>query len=168
MIEVEVTYEPADYVRAIRFISRRPNRMFNSLMLICAIVFVFLLFTVDPFGFKWWINLAVIAALIIWYVLMRFIHRWNVGRQLRNAPSAQGAHVWVIGGDGIKISGTLSAGDFKWQAFSKVRESKDDFFFYTAPRFAHFLPKRSLAGEQEINSLRQLITETVRNKAKLR
>ena len=167
MIEAEVTYEPADYVRALRFMSRRANRIGNGVMLVFAIVFALLLYRADPFGFRWWIGPAVIALLVLWYCLMMFIRTWNIGRQLRKAPAAQGTHVWVVGKDGIKISGALSTADLKWQAISKVRESRDDFFFYTAPRFAQFLPKRSLASEHDIVILRNLITDMVGEKAKI-
>jgi len=38
VIQAEVTYEPEDYVRALRFMSRRPSQVFNLFMLVGAIV----------------------------------------------------------------------------------------------------------------------------------
>ena len=167
MIVAEVTYGQKDYARAIRFMGRRQNRVFNMFLLLAAIVIVSWLYVRDPFGFSWWIVPAIIALLVLWYGLMRLIATWNVSRQLRNAPAAQGSHIWTIGSEGINIAGPISRGDLKWEAIIKVLESKHDFFFYTAPKFAQFLPKRSVSGDESLASLRKLITERMGQKAKV-
>ena len=167
MIEVEVTYDQSDYVRAVRSMSQRQNRVFCWLLVIGGSVFALLLYRADPADFKWLAIPAILGLLIFFYGLIRITQSWNITRQLRGAPSAHGAHVWAIGKEGIRISGALSNTDIKWEAITKVRESKDDFFFYQAPRFARFLPKRILTGEQQVVDLRRLITEEVGNKAEL-
>ena len=167
MIVAEVTYEQKDYARAIRFMTRRQNRVFNMFLLLAAIVIVSWLYVRDPFGFGWWILPAIIAVLVLWYGAMRSIATWNISRQLRNAPAAQGSHTWTIGLDGINIAGPLSRGDLKWEAIIKVLESKEDFFFYTAPKFAQFLPKRSVLGDESLVRLRTLITERLGKKARV-
>ena len=167
MIEVEVTYDQSDYVRAIRFISRRQNMVVTGFIVVCAMGIALLLYIEDTADFKWWVMPAMAAVLILLYGLTRGSQSWNISRQLKGAPSARGAHVWQVGNEGIRISGALNNTEMKWPAVVKVRESTKDFFFYEAPRFARFLPKRVLANEQQIVELRRLINEKLGKKAAL-
>lgn len=167
VITVEVTYSEADYARALRFMSRRQIRIFNCMIVIGAVVFALLLYRADPAAFHWWAMPAIAGLGIFFFGLIRLSHRWGIGRQLKSMPSAQGPHLWEISDDGIKATGPLSSVDMKWQAILRVRESKDDFLFYTATRFSRFLPKRVFANEEEIGDLRRLIIEKLGPKAEL-
>jgi hypothetical protein len=167
VIEVEVTYDRSDYVRAIRFMSRRQNRASIGLMVIGGVVLALLLYGADPADFKWWVVPVIFGLIIFFYSLIRIIQSSTVARQLKSVPSAHGPHIWAIGREGIRISGELSNTEIKWEAVIKARESANDFFFYLAPRFARFLPKRTLSGEQQVADLKHLISETLGKKAQL-
>ena len=165
MFEVEVTYSRDDYVRAFRFMSRRQLRIFNWTIIIGAVMFASVLYKADPAGFHWWVIPAIVGLGIFFFGLIRFNQRWNIGRQLKSAPDAQGSHRWVINDEGIKITGALSNTEIKYEAIIKVRESKSDLFFYSATRFARFLPKRVITDEQQDHDLRRLLTQKLGNKA---
>ena len=167
MFEVEVTYSRDDYVRAFRFMSRHQLRIFNWMIVIGAVVSALLLYRADPADFDWWVIPAIVGLGIFFFGLIRLNRRWSIGRQLKSAPDAQGSHRWVINGEGIRITGALSNTEIKWEAIIRVRESKSDFFFYSATRFARFLPKRVFTDEQQKDDLRRLLTEKLGNKAAL-
>ena len=167
MFEVDVTYDRDDYVRAFRFMSRRQLRIFNWMIVIGTVMSASVLYRADPADFHWWVIPAILGLGIFFFGLIRVNQRWNIGRQLKSAPDAQGSHRWVINGEGIRITGALSNTEIKWEAIIKVRESKSDLFFYSATRFARFLPKRVLTDEQQKGHLRRLLTERLGNKAEL-
>jgi hypothetical protein len=161
VVNADITYDRADYVRAIRFMSRRQNRVFNWILAVGAIVFALLLYRAYAEESEWWMILGTCGLVVFFYLLARTLQTWNIGRQLKNAPDALLGHHWVISDAGIATKSELSSTEIKWEAVTKFRESKTDFFFYTAPRFAKFLPKRSLPDEQQRNELRRMAMEQV-------
>lgn len=162
MIVADVKYEPNDYVRASRFMSRRQNTAFSLLLIFGGICFALVSFTRLSNGdAEWWMVLLVPGLLVFFYLLARALQVRNIGKQFKNAPDAQTVQHWTINADGLTTHSELSSSEIKWDAVIKFRESKTDFFFFTAPRFAKFIPKRAV-GEEAQKDLRRLAAENIR------
>jgi hypothetical protein len=162
VVNAEVKYERADYVRAIRFMSRRQNSLFNLMLILGAIIFTLLFLLRATAGdAEWWTVPAVPVVVVSLHFLVRALQVRNISRQLKSAPDAQCVQHWVISDAGLENNSELSNSQIKWGAVIKFRESKSDFFFYTAPRFAKFLPKRALTDGQQTEELRRLAAQNV-------
>jgi hypothetical protein len=146
--------------------SREQYRIFTLLVVIGGILLGIFLYRDGFADFEWWVIPAILASLAFMYGISLLMQRVNIARQLAKIPDSRGPYVWTIDTEGMRIGGSLSSSDIKWAAITKVRETKLDFFFYVAPKFARFLPKRNLT-DQGVVELRGLITECVPGKAKL-
>ena len=166
MIEVQVTYDNSDYQRAISFMSRVQNRIYGAVLVIGGFFLGIFLYRANLDNFVWWVIPAILLMLFFVYGVTVLTGRWNIARQLKKIPDSHGPYDWTIDAEGLRIAGALSSTAIKWAAITKVLESKIYFFFYQAPRFARFLPKRTLTGEQ-LAELRRLIIEQAPGKAKL-
>ena len=165
MIEAEVIYEASDYQRALRFISLRQIRLFQGMLMIGGIIGALLLFAKSA-NFQWWNLLVLLAALAFIYGLSEFLRRWNIARQFRKLPDAHHPYTWELNAEGIRITGAVSSSEIKWAGIIKVRESNTDIFFFQAPKFARFLPKRSLTKDR-LAAVRQLVRQLLPEKADL-
>ena len=166
-LTAEITYSELDYRRAVKFMSRSQNALFRGLVLIGIVAVALLIYSADFDQMGWWVKPMFAAWITLFTVLVRTVQVRNMSKQLKSAPSAQGNHTWSFSDEGIKIVGPLSAGDIKWEAIVKARESKTDFFFYTTKHFALFLPKRVLAGDPETVDLRRILGANLGDRAKL-
>jgi hypothetical protein len=166
VIEAEVTYSDADYQRAVRFMSRDQYRLFTLMIVIGGILLGSFLYRAGFADLGWWVIPAILISLAFMYGVSLLTQRANIARQLAKIPDSHGPYVWTFDGDGIRIGGSLSSSVIKWAAIIKVRETKLDFFFYVAPKFARFLPKRNLT-DQGVAELKALITDCIPGKARL-
>lgn len=146
--------------------SRDQYRIFTLLIVIGGVLLSVFFYRNGLADAEWWVIPAILVSLAFGYVASLLMQRVNIARQLAKIPDAYGPHVWTIDSEGIRIEGSLSSSAIKWAAITKVRETKLDFFFYVAPKFSRFLPKRNLA-DPIVAELRGLITEFVPGKAKL-
>ena len=165
VIEVEVIYEESDYQRALRFISLRQIRLFRGLLVIAGIISALLLYAKSA-SFQWWSFPVLLAALVSLFGLNELMRRWNIARQVRKLPDAHHPYTWTLDAESIGITCALSRSEIKWAAILKVRESSTDIFFYQAPKFARFLPKRVL-NKERLAGVRQLVTQVVPGKTDL-
>jgi hypothetical protein len=168
VVKVELTYEDADYQRAIRFMSRDQYRIGFAVLAIGGLVLGTFLYRAGlSEDFAWWVIPGLFVLVALFYGLSALSQRWTIRRQLAKIPDSRGPYVWTIDTEGIQISGALSSSTIKWAALTKVRETKLDFFFYQGPKIARFLPKRVISDSQQQSDLRRLIAECMPGKAKL-
>lgn len=167
MIAVEVTYTEADYLRVIRFTTNRQTKIFNIMLVLGAAILALLLYRANPDGFHWWAIPAIAGLLFLFFYLIRFTQRLNIGKQLKSVPAINEPYVFTFSEEEITIAGRLSSSTIKWEAIVKACESKTDFLFYTAKRFAQFLPKRAFGHTEEMNELRVLLNRNLGDKAEL-
>ena len=165
MIEAEVVYEGSDYQRALKFLSLRQIRLFRGLLVIAGIISALLLYAKSA-NFQWWSFPVLMAAVVLLFGINELMRRWNIARQFRKLPDAHHPYSWTFDADSIRITSALTRSEIKWAGILKVRESSTDLFFYQAPKFARFLPKRVLTRER-LAGVRQLITQLVAQKAQL-
>ena len=167
MIAVEVTYTEADYLRVIRFTTNRQTKTFTIMLVLGTVILALLVYRANPDGFHWWAIPAIAGLLFLFFYLVRFMQRFNVGRQLKSVPGINEPYVFTFSEEGIAIVGRLSNANIKWEAIVKARESKSDFLFYTTKRFAQFLPKRAFVNSEDMNNLRVLLSESLGKRAQL-
>ena len=94
MISLEVTYTKSDYVRVLKFMTRRRNVISSGLILVGAVVIGLLLFRANSGEFWWFAALMAVVWIVLFSFLVPFIQRRNIGKQLKSAPSSQGPHIW--------------------------------------------------------------------------
>ncbi|HMJ24927.1 MAG TPA: YcxB family protein, partial [Pyrinomonadaceae bacterium] len=147
VITVEVTYSERDYLRAVKFLSRRENRITYGFIALCVVVVGLMLYRANYSELGWWVKPFFGVLFIVFMVLLRMVQLRKPGKHRKNTPLAQGPLVWKLTNESLRLTGQLSDSEIKWEAIVKVRETKRDFFFYTSKRIALFLPKRFLSNE---------------------
>ena len=104
-------------------------------------------------------------------VLLAVLFYWSVyrgaRRQFNTNSSLREKRHFVISEGGLESSSSSSAGKLAWTLFHKVVETPEMFFFFTSSVGFIVLPKRSLAGGEQVQALRTLIRQTLGGKAKL-
>ena len=166
MIEVRVTYTPEDYLRVFRFTATKQTRIFTIMLVLGAALLAFLLYRANPAGFHWWAIPAIGALTCLFLGLIRWLQRFNIGRQVKSIPGSSEPYVYTFTEEGITIAGRLSSANIKWEALVKARESQTDLLFYTAKRFAQFLPKRAFDSEA-LTELRSMLRRNLGERAQL-
>jgi hypothetical protein len=164
---VEITYTEQDYLRAVRFMSRRQSLLFSAFIAVGVLALGFMLYRANYSEMAWWVKPAFVGWLTFFVILFRMFQFRKIAKQLKGAPSAQGVHVWTVSDEGITVVGPLTAGNIKWEAIVKAREGKSDLFFYTTKSFALFLPKRVFTNEGQLFDLRGLLAEKLGPRAQL-
>lgn len=166
MISIEFNYSSDDYVRASRFMRKRLT-WWRSISFTVGIFAPLLAL----FGKRAFLNLAWLAPIIaIWLVLliaMPMYEDWNVRRQVKNTPAAEGLFTCTFSNEGLHLVGSLEEFEWKWEALVRVVESDEDFHFYGSESFVKFLPKRAFISDSQQNQLRMLLKTRIGHKAQL-
>jgi hypothetical protein len=167
MIAVEVTYTQADFWRVVRFTTKLQTWIFTSLLMLGSMLLALLLYSANPSGFHWWAIPAIAALTLFLFYLVRLMQRFNVGRQVKSSPGINEPYVYTFDEEGIGIAGRLGNTNLKWEAIIKARETNTDFLFYTAKKFAQFLPKRAFERNEAMNELRSMLRRKLGDRAQL-
>lgn len=177
-IELEIKYTADDYVRAMHFMQNRlPFNKYGFLFFPLVIVLFVALYSFFASSESKESPLpAIVIGLVIGSLISALfllfknipnpLFKWNVSRQFKSAPAFQETQRVIFDEDGIKGQNNLGGGETKWGAVIEAIESKDDFLFYTAKKFAMFFPKRCFANVEQQNQLRELIKRKLGDKAK--
>ncbi|GEM_PF-1522717 len=181
-IELEVKYTVDDYVRSSSFVqkhtffSRYGFIIFPAIAFFSLVLYSFFVTKSSARGNQPFLQTALVIFIICFLIFcvllaIRFLPnpfvRWNLSRQINSAPTAQQTQQVLFDDDGINIQNLLGSGEAKWGAIIEVVESKEDFYFYTAKKFAMFVPKRCFSSEEQQNQLRELVKRKLGDKAKL-
>lgn len=167
MITVDVTYSEKDYLRAVKFLSRRHSIVINLFIAFGVMVVGIMIYRANYNEMGWWVKPFFGGWLIFFTILFRMVQLRNLGKVRKSTPAAQGEQVWTLTDESIRIIGPLSTSEIKWEAIVKARETRRAFFFYLSGSFALFLPKRVFANERQMIDLRHLVGEKLGNKAVL-
>ena len=100
---------------------------------------------------------AIALALGIFWLACGFVLRpiW-FRRDFRRHPNFAVAQVVAITEDGLETNSEIGAGDTKWSAYGKFRETKNLFMLYMAARLFRVVPKRALSAPQ-VDEFRELL-----------
>jgi hypothetical protein len=88
------------------------------------------------------------VALLFLLLLPWLIAHWLARRQIRTGPSARGLQSLGLADWGIRVSGPMYEGDYRWSTFGKAVETPEFFLFFASNSGAMFLPKRLLDREE--------------------
>jgi hypothetical protein len=104
------------------------------------------------------IGLMLIAPII--YVVKDFkpFAENSVAQQYKSSPLLHEAQVISFGEEGIESKSDSFASKINWNAIIETAETDKDFFFFTSPKMALFIPKRVFSVEQrdEIKNLAKI------------
>lgn len=173
-VKIQLIYAPDDYVRALKFIQGRTFIMrhaleFAVISFACAgvayvltaflnesvndVVEMLLVFAIAPF-FIVGLGLSIIR------FLPTPILKWQISRQIASSPAMQAEQDLEINSTGLCGRTALGSGETKWSAFIEVVESDSDFLFFTARKFALFVPKAAVSPA-ELSPIRAFILANV-------
>lgn len=167
MLTFEVTYSERDYLRAIKFLSRRQSLIINGFVAFGVLVVSVMIYRADYNQLGWWVKPFFGVLFIVFLILLRMVQLRNPGKIRKDEKFAQSPFHWMLSNESIKLTGPLFDNELKWEAIIKVLETKQDFFFYMSKRFALILPKRFVLAEPQMIELRHLISEKLGDKAVL-
>lgn len=180
-VKVKVEYSTEDFARAINYINNRSWWYRNSTFVIFASVFALLLFAIaalqDPDDnasvFVIWLVALIpagFAGALIWILSKIFNPLYlkrSIQNQIRSSPLLQEANDIEFDREGISASTFLNTTKYKWEAFSEVTESDDDFHFLTSSKITFFVPKSAFQNEAEIAKVRQFAKDRLFDRASL-
>jgi YcxB-like protein len=112
------------------------------------------------------------AEVVVIPILLAGLFQWSVyrgaQRQYKTNYSLREPRHYIFSENGLESSSSSSAGKLSWTSFHKVIETPEMFLFFTSSVGFIVVPKRSLAGEEQVQELRTLISPNLGTKAKLR
>lgn len=74
---------------------------------------------------------------------------------------------YVFSGEGVEAIAPESPGLTRWSAIPKAFELKDDFLIYYTSERMYTIPKRCLAGDEELKRFRAMLALHLGNKVRL-
>jgi len=98
--------------------------------------------------------------LAFWIVALWAFPRWNMRRQFRNQPGAQGPRTVTLDVDGAHWRWDGGSGDIAWKNYIRWVEGKNQILFYTSPACFNILPIQGLPPQQIVD-LRELLKQNI-------
>jgi len=106
-------------------------------------------------------NLLPLMGLIaFWISFLWVLPRWNMRRQFRKQPGAQGPRTVTLDADGAHWRWDGGSGDIAWKNYIRWIEGKNQILFYTSPVCFNILPIEGLPSQQ-ISDIRELLEQNI-------
>lgn len=105
-------------------------------------------------GWLWLVMSAVIG------IAVYEVPRFQVKRNLRNSPSAQGEIVFALDDEGTVTTFPTGESRLNWQAYTRYKETGSMFLLFVSPHRYMSIPKRAMTT-QEIEDLRALVNARI-------
>ena len=102
------------------------------------------------------------------FVLLPLIHAAGVWQRRRKNVAIRGALTCTLSSEGFEMRGESFEMKLRWNAIHRAIETRDFFFLYIAAGAAHIIPKTWATSPSELEAMRTIIREALREKAKLR
>lgn len=94
-------------------------------------------------------------------LLRRFISEWTLRRQFPKRPDAGAEVGWDISEDGILATSPNTRTELKWTAFQRVIATPKGIIFMPNRQIFHFLPARSFAPPEEMETVATMASRLV-------
>lgn len=155
MKALTIRYRPTeeDGLNAMRATSMPSWGMFLFVLLLglLFLVGIYLINHNFPVAGWLWLALSVVIGIAVYEV-----PRFQVKRNLRSSPSAQGEIVLALDEEGTVATFPTGESRLNWQAYTKYKESGSMFLLFVSPNRYMSIPKRVMTP-QEIEDLRALV-----------
>ena len=102
----------------------------------------------------------IIGVPLIGFVVVPWLNRWGVRRQLRSNPMLGGAQSFALGSDGLAMENRAGSSRVHWETILRVVETPKHFLFYYTPQCAYYLPRASIPVS-EIETVRSYVQQHV-------
>jgi len=102
----------------------------------------------------------IIGMPVIGFVVVPWLNRWGVRRQMRSNPMLGGTQSLSLATDGLAMENRAGSSNVRWEAILHVVETPKHFLFYYTPHCAYYLPRASIPSS-EIESVRSCIQQRV-------
>ena len=133
-------------------------------MIVSLAAVIFIAFLVQPTTQAGKDLLRFLGLVLLWIVLLWVFPRWNMKRQFRNQPGAQGPRTVIFEADGAHWRWDGGSSDVAWKNYIRWVEGKGQILFYTSPACFNILPTRGLQPEQMV-ALREMLKQNIAPKA---
>jgi YcxB-like protein len=159
-VSVVVTIIKKDYAAAVRGMMRpRTALLWNVLFGVSLAVLTYFAYeairigaTNDISGLLW------AAGIVLFVGFFRFATPLVAARDfVRKNPNALGPVTQTVSSSGVRVQGERGEGTSPWNAYQRVRETRDLFLLYAQSNFAIIVPKRCFSSPDEIERYRQII-----------
>ena len=178
-IVVDVNYSAEDFARSTKFVTLRGSFIrylwlvplgFLVLCLTYAAVLTKGSFSVPrPSGL-----VALVFALIVVSLLMLIFSRTKYSnlvkrqfqKQIDSSPALRETKTIIFDTEGIKGQQVLGTSETHWDGVVEAAETADDFYFFTAKKFAMFVPKNAFSDADQMEQLRTLAKQCLKDRAK--
>jgi hypothetical protein len=128
-----------------------------------AILFLFMWFRPRP-DVEWQTTLRNLAPLLLVMVLFPFtifLSSYLNTRKYLGDPRNAGGINFQFADSGIGVEHSTGKSDLNWTIFVKVVETRNFFLLYPVKSWAYVVPKRCLASQSEIDTMRELFQRHV-------
>lgn len=171
---------PAEHLRAVtdlqRYYSKRVRRLTRELRVLA----LALLALGAAFAIAWrWrasgefplgptVTAVSFAAIVAAALLLRpWFARRAARRQLETNPLATQQRRYTFEQSGVRIAGETFSDDLAWNDIRHIGETPE-FFLIFSQRSAYYLPKRAIVWPETIEGLREVFSEGIGARAKVR
>lgn len=90
----------------------------------------------------------IVAAPVFGFVVVPWLNRWGLSRQIRSNPILAGPRTLTLRQDGLGVVTRGGESLIRWESFLKVTETSPAFLFYYSPGCAHYLPSSAVPPGQ--------------------
>ena len=108
---------------------------------------------------------TVVIVLIVFPILYPVIIWFQTKRGFGNLQKFQTRILYAFSADGYKVSDDKSSSDIDWATILRAAESKHAFHLFFHRSLFHTIPKRCFDEREEIAQLRNLLKQSLGNKA---
>jgi len=159
-ITVVVTITKKDYAEAMRaMMAQRTSRLWNIFFWVSVAVLAYFAYKAIRIGamndtsILW--SVAGLALLVVFF---RFCAPLVGARNfVRKNPDALGPITQTVGPSGVSTESARGQGTSAWNAYQRVRETRDLFLLYPQSNFAIIVPKRCFNTPNDIQKYREII-----------
>jgi hypothetical protein len=160
-VEVNVQYSVDDYVRGCVFIRNRGSLFYKyefwviNFMSFVGFAVFYLVFTKteNEWNASDFTNLlfVLMIALPVCYLLnnLYLFTEKSLRKQYESSPLLREESKIFFSADGIETESASLTNKLSWSAITETDETDEDFFFFTSPKMALFIPKRTFTFEQQ-------------------
>jgi hypothetical protein len=135
--------------------------LFGSVFVLVMMVLTIMATTHNPRAWSTLINLLPLFALAMAVLFLAFALPFLSAKEDIKNPNLNGESLYSFTGEGVQGNGRNVRTSFTWQALTQARETKNAFLLYPSNDIAIILPKRCFSSQDDIATLRSLISEHI-------